>query len=376
MKRLLRLIPVILILALPIRFAIAGGAQAGNGTDYLTPDEGAAWFLGLDRTIKVCYESAPHFGTLSSADLELVISQAFNSWKTYIDSKGINSTSQAMLGPEKIAFPTRSEIHQTCNGSEDLRIYFGVKKSEVSKSLDEFNSPFAFAQRTSYDSKTGWGSGFIYVAPQGAVDPAQSLPNWSTPNTLLAILTHEIGHTYGCGHVTGTVMDANLAQKLSYFSNRLDQIDIHRSLWAGLKIGAKYNGTLISDAGQFETLMGRAPTGTVHADLSETSLLTVSDDIGSTKFRMSFDTNMRAVGAGDNLVFSAYLNKGSPAHFGLRSNAVVYYGSLKTAKGQILNVMYESNTAQTVGTGVKYGPVTIKYFDQGTPRVLFQTQWN
>jgi hypothetical protein len=93
-----------------------------------------------------------------------------------------------------------------CDGSEDLRIYAGVSDARVKQDKTAFDSPLGFAQPESYDEKSGWGRGYIWIAPA---------PELANPYALYAVLLHEIGHVFGMSHIAGTIMDAHLADQIS-----------------------------------------------------------------------------------------------------------------------------------------------------------------
>ncbi len=180
------------------------GQTVGNGGENLPLSAGSAWFLG-PREVRVCYALSPDFGvdadTVSSA-----ISTSLARWKSYLVSKSINSRRLyprrgIQDGDPELIFNT-SPPSSRCTGDEELTFYLGDRSERFVRS----DRPVAFADRLSYDMIEGWGSGFIWVAPQGSLGPGH--PNWSDEEFLVATLSHEIGHTLGCGHnVPGSIME-------------------------------------------------------------------------------------------------------------------------------------------------------------------------
>jgi hypothetical protein len=180
----------------------------GNGTDNFSGAFGAAWFTGEMRIVSYCLESDPNFGR-SLNQIRTDIQSSWKKWLDYIAFKKLYSS----FDTEKLKFPT-TIVEQSCNGLEDIHFYFGTETTQISKIKAQYQQPSAISQRESYDSKAGWGKGWIWFSLPGAVDKPAQFPDWTIDNTFQSILLHEIGHVFGNVHINGTIMDRELSQKL------------------------------------------------------------------------------------------------------------------------------------------------------------------
>lgn len=196
MKRTLVLISVLLS-----ALAAQGGGSDGGGGDNPKPDHGAAWFLGKTRTIRFCTEVSAGFG-VSEALLVKDVEGAFAQWNEYLNKRR----------PQYPITAKATYIGQ-CRGKaeEDLSFYFGISNKKVEKAKTPFDNPIAFAQKLSYDMRSAWGRGFIWMINSRSSDPKINYPDWSHPDKRYAMLLHEIGHALGNGHVAETIMDGLLA---------------------------------------------------------------------------------------------------------------------------------------------------------------------
>lgn len=226
---------IVLVIAVLAAHTALGASGARNGADNPSADHGAAWFVG-DRAIKYCLEAAGDFGA-TDAELAAEIEFSFVKWRQYLGERqqAVNADPTRGAGPQ-LVFNSRRLA--ACDGSQDLAFFFAVQNELVGKYLPFFDRPTAFAQRTSYDTSTMWGSGFIWVAPSRYVEPDyredgwNGFPDWQVPASRKAVLLHELGHVLGIGHVDGTIMDErfNLRMKVqlagagSIFSDQNDGI--------------------------------------------------------------------------------------------------------------------------------------------------------
>lgn len=167
-----------------------------------------------------------------------------------------------------------------CDGSEDLRFYFGVTSREVSQYLSTFSNPMAFAQRTQYESASGWGKGFVWVTQSVDIP----LFSWALGEYLKAVLLHEVGHILGNGHHEGTIMTKDLSQIIlnsfivSYPISSLSepfplppQIDISRALVYCGDCSKQFSPVVESaekGALLFRELLGREATGKLDVKLT------------------------------------------------------------------------------------------------------------
>jgi hypothetical protein len=177
------------------QFVFAGNG-AGGGTD--SHAETHAWFLGPDNTIRSCLKISPQFG-VSEAEARQEIKAAYETWSKYLIDKNLRSK----FGDFPV-MATKISIASSCTGDEDLIFYLGTEDVQVKKAKQHYVNPYGFAERISFDWKKGWSKGFIWIAASGSV--SHKGPNWKLPFRLRGILLHELGHTFGNGHVEGTIM--------------------------------------------------------------------------------------------------------------------------------------------------------------------------
>lgn len=266
------------------------GAESSGGTDNLNPAHGAAWFLGAHNTIKYCYSVAEGFG-VDGLDLEQSIEAAFRKWGDYIIKK------QVSWGG--VTFATKLKL-QRCDGTEDLKFYFGTQDNKTRVAVKALGYPVAFAAMTSFDFHRNWGKGYVWISAHGSL--GNGYPDWKLADSRDSVLLHEIGHIFGCGHVNGTVMSFDLAGVLSQgrgitsidYSRELSHCTDCRTTYAAApRIGSievvekGFGENYLPQA--FERLIGQPPSGQVTATFTaeKTELdLTLGDSFGSHTFRI------------------------------------------------------------------------------------------
>lgn len=203
----------LLIAATVASASIRAGTELGNGVENFRYDEGHAWFLG-NRVVKYCLVVSDKFGVRRDL-LERETQNAIVTWKEYFAKKKIE-----MDVDRERQWPGSSEPYrersqasrfelQACDGSEDLKIYFGVSAPEIQPYAHKMQDALGFAELVSYDRKQGWGKGFIWIAAQGHLE--ESYPDWSLPYAIEGILLHEFGHVLGARHQDGTIMSQEIA---------------------------------------------------------------------------------------------------------------------------------------------------------------------
>lgn len=238
-----------------------GGADTG-GTDRRSPHSDSAWFLGKDE-IKYCMVVSDDFG-FDAAQLPNLIDTVAKTWDAYFKRRGGGG---GIRGPLPPIDSTVVALDQ-CNGTEDVKFYFGVEDQQVQNVKRTYENPVAFAHRTEYkatadnNSFQGWGKGFIWVASsESKTLKTGEIIDWSKPCALHGMLLHEWGHVMGTGHVPGTVMDENIFHRGHGPANcaRLTRIDQNREL---LRTGQyHYKGMLLDYNNQFYWLTGKKAAG-------------------------------------------------------------------------------------------------------------------
>jgi hypothetical protein len=285
--------------------AYGGVKEVSGGAESYSYVEGSAWFVGPIRKVNACIEISKDFEKVVSRErAKQSILSAYSTWANYIKEKGV----ARLEGDQRL--PTDIEIASTCGGKEDLTFKFGVVDKDVKAHMGRYKKPVSFAALETYDLKSTWGKGFIWVAPQGSLgkdeDLQRPIPDWSLPYTVEGILLHEIGHVLGNSHVEGTVMTADFARYLkgnpSDFGKQvLTSVDFRKELHVCIKCDFQQEGLLgnnetVLPSGHtqreenFKLLTGRLPVGTVHAKFqvrNEKSYLVVEDSKDQSSFELT-----------------------------------------------------------------------------------------
>lgn len=351
---------------------LAGGGENGGG-DFQDEDYGATWFLG-EKPIRYCMEVAPDFGT-SVTEIAKTIDNAFETWKNYIEERKIH---------HKLSKTEQPSVHRVfmpkCDGSEDLKFYFGSMNPQLQNIKSHYKNPAGFAHRSSYDRESGRGKGLIWIAPPGSVIPSKKVPDWTKPNFLRGQLLHELGHIYGCEHVDQTIMREKIVSLLlpgATLEDRaqLDKIDGEKILAFPEKGDLVLKGRIRrldneQSRAVFKKFTGRDPqgeiTGVFKTDTRGKKIeLSLRDDLGSIAIPIVM-TLERSVG----YYFSARVFKISykEQHETKGVAGFVGYALVQDANGNRHPASLEMNMADGLG-----GPFSIRFID-GDKRVdLFDT---
>ena len=379
------------LLLIIIFFSSLSYAQgtSGSGGNDLVPD-GAydAWFTG-NGTIRYCIEMSPKFGTeLSFAEMQ--IEQAFLTWQDYIIRKKVNERTYYDGSPALIAIV--SAKMERCDGTEDLHFYLGSENEQVTNEKKRYFNPDGLAKRESYDLKTGWGKGFIWIASAGTIskeyESPGSYPVWTSRNKLLqALITHELGHVFGNGHAGGTIMDKQLsarqvtipggAQEFVYNT----EIDGTRELYSS----AVYIGKISPDDQTareiFKLFIGKYPHGIPHTDfrlIKETGdakpILRLIDESGTYNVVIKKDNMLDEMftSSGDQIFGVTMLGGKSREQSYLDSAAITF--SVEAAHGEIKLIHVGYNMVGlnlTNSSGFYNGPLQIYYIENGVRKDLF-----
>ena len=345
------LVTFFLAAALALNVAYAGN-EGGNGTDGHTMLDATAWFLGAKKEIKACYIIADGFGVPAST-IEIEIKAAYKVWSDYMVAKRVAWEQGGEL------FATVVILSGGCVGDEDLKFYFGAEDEGVTREKNRHIRPFGFAERVSYDVKKGWSKGYVWIAMPGSVASWNGAPNWTLPNALRGILIHEIGHTFGNSHVSGTVMDGDFGNYLGaqsangYYDFELSHVDHDRELVPCRKCGIEFIGKNNSPVlpeqypqlvESFKRLVGRDPVGRISASFTKeaetkalSGVLIYADDKAAVRFAV--DAHIQANTISAQPVFHAIVGQ-IGAGIGLYS---AHKMSRHTGNGIDLPVMVNRN---------------------------------
>ena len=231
-----------------------GGVDIGNGGDRLPAHYDTGWFIGSERTIEICIDSADNF-PISKELIANSISQSFAKWIDYIEEKGVYQKSFIYESEEDtetasaLKFASKIKIALLCRGTEDLTFYFGRTNTEIERNLRRYTDPISFVARQSYNLRTGWGKGFVWINATGFGGQP-----WLSTEQLDPILLHEIGHIFGVGHIPETIMSEQIVRDtasrlhadtglVKHRWENLNTIDTERELFSCLNCDKTFLGS-------------------------------------------------------------------------------------------------------------------------------------
>ena len=313
--------------------AYAGSGTSGGADMNSLP---VIWFANNTKAVKICSVQSADFG----APVGHAVEESLQAWFYYVADKKV----EKMIGRQIVA---RAEYLSTCNGTEDLKIYFGGTSPEVEKAKADFNDPLGFAHLNSFDDSQQWGKGFIWIR-SGSTRTGDA--DWNLPFKLRALLTHEFVHIFGCGHIITTIMSPDIAGLLinSEFTAALAERDISidqsQELLMCEDCTRKYtqaSGCIdihcqvtLADT-FFKKLIGHAPIGKVlevftfqtgsglYSSTPDTELysgtLLLADDVSATIFTLSSQRML------------TWANQNDERAFGIRAAEITALGTLSSA---------------------------------------------
>lgn len=259
------------------------GTDFGSGGDNELPEQTSMWFQGYGKTVHICYTVAQDFG-LEPRLAESTLQTALETWRRYTLARLHLYFVEENVGPLSDSgrdLPALDfSVSAECLGHEDLHVYFGDSTPEVLRYRQQFTNPTGFAQRTHYDRAARWGRGLIWIAKHLSLGGPQerAYPDWRHAGNLSAILLHEIGHALGNDHVSGTILDANIGDRikaLPQWSSGAAQIDTDRELVFDRSQPLRYEGKLTPQSSLhgkyprpiFPKLFGREAQGPITVEL-------------------------------------------------------------------------------------------------------------
>jgi len=283
--KILRCIYILLfiILASPLICLAEGGVEGGNGGDNRSLHEKTAWrlFPTKNGILHYCVRTTKEFPLRPEIIVKL-IDKSFDNWFRYIKIKIHPYLRNAPYFAENAVMsqistmPDQPTGYTNCQGDEDIVFKFGMSTPAIEREKSKYYNPIAFGFSLSpsradreeairehfkkrAESPAGAGpfptlldnrKGVIWLNHEillHSIHPTYRNPrvddpekhidfDWSpkrvewTPARLEFVLTHEIGQTFGNGHVPGTIMDKDAIKKIIN-PNPITSIDQQNELY-------------------------------------------------------------------------------------------------------------------------------------------------
>jgi len=334
-------------------FAVGGSSGSGGG-DHSKLDSGA-WFVGSERTIKICVQVSQDFGVPINKINE-AIKDVFSVWENYILNRKVEQYKErdGLYKPIEAVFRIsfKTEILPNCDGNENLKLYLGDTSAEVEKAKNKYINPIGIAERTDNKRIDGFGKGFIWIAKPRLFGPDNS----TAENHFLkfvGVLSHELGHVFGCDHVAGTIMDKDIDLYLSPttyptnapktdFAKMVYSIDYKRQLIPCLNCWPEYSGKhdrptqLGVSPDFFRILTGRRIEGVsrikFNMKIPDQYFFEISDDHEQIILPVRLNNNIHWLENTGSAVFYVYRSYTDGEHFFRR----LFGGSIGIIQGQIL----------------------------------------
>lgn len=375
----------ILIWAFAAQVYAHSGGYSGGGGDHQDIGTGTAWYIG-NKKISYCIEKSANFG-VGTVDLQQTFEKAAATWRQYILQRHI----QMDLPPEH-RLNLNFQYQGACQGSENLRLYFGVDSPEVVEAKKKYQKPYALSYRESYDVATGMGKGFIWLAQTGSLFPLAGdtgFPNWTKPFTVHGMMLHELGHVLGVGHLDGTIMreemmatmqlmDSSEEWSLKRGEAKLTNIDDIKILFLRNYFDLVIPGRLtyrqdpLETAAIFHLFMGRNPVGEVQTSFINGTPFKwiLGDDRGQVTFDISSSVKLQRQFNLLQRIFGAhYMDKYSTT---LSSSAIGVSGvGVVTAKTGKSYTLHYSINAEGLD-----GPVRVTLMDGLQSKEVFFSNIN
>ncbi len=182
--------------------SFAGNGSSGGG--HIHGDQLNPWFLSNTTEVTYCLEISKDFSRIPEPKLRALVAEAFDYWKEEFAQYPTDRSSEVEEAGFEVKLATQNfKLSEACTPSVDIRFQLGSLSPEQLLKIPNYKQTIGLASRTSYDTKSLRGSGFIYVAPEaGQLRPSSVNMHpkpWSsgTHQALRYTLIHEIGHVFG-----------------------------------------------------------------------------------------------------------------------------------------------------------------------------------
>lgn len=175
------------------------GHEVGNGGDNYYKQIGA-WFGDPSQEVKYCVHSVEGFSQNKDQLLQ-IIDKAIDTWIKYHNSNPISGSMHQSISKNWTSLAE-------CNGSENVRFFFGADSELIRKRKKSYSKPLSLSFLTKSDQNDKDDQGTVWITKPGSypIKTDEKFPNWNQEFRLQAYLIHVMGHIWGVPHVDGTIM--------------------------------------------------------------------------------------------------------------------------------------------------------------------------
>lgn len=199
-----------LFISLFLSFHLFGGGEiTSSGGEFITTEHNP-WFVG-EKPVSYCIKSSSNF-SVGESTLKKVVKDSIEDWVGTLKAFETYPTYFSLPdGKEKNLSLVFNE--ETCQKDTELWFYFGDYNEDI-KTILKTRSRYtaAFAGHKPIKDKNGRAEkAYIWLVPDKGLNqylgPKKTPRFWSEPNTLKAVLIHEMGHMFGLRHFDDGVMN-------------------------------------------------------------------------------------------------------------------------------------------------------------------------